>query len=271
MKRYFAGIIFLLSIFQVCAQETKPVEFVIETPFGQIEGFLYDDTPLHRDNFMKLIKEGWYEESDINKIIPGLYIQGGSNKEGKSDPEYTIPNEVKPEHIHKKGALSAAWPNSRFNYEGVSSGSQFFIVQGVDITEEFLNKIELQRAESEDYKQNLAMRLFHQSTDPQLKQKLEKAIKDRKKTDMLELVKPFEEEAKRLIEEEQIYKFSDLQRSVYLSEGGAPELDGSYTVFGEITKGMDVVDKISKVKIISPDKPKDSIKITITIKEPKEE
>lgn len=257
----------LLWAVQIFAQEEKPITFVIETPFGEIEGILYDDTPLHRDNFVKLIEEGWYEESDINKVVPGLYIQGGSDKEGKMDPGYTIPGEMKPEHIHKRGALAASWPNPRANYEGVSSGAQFFIVQGVDVAEEFLDKIESQRAESEEYKNEVAMRLFYQSDDPQIQRDLDQARKERNKEKMEAVITTFREEARRLIEEEKIYEFSDYQRSIYLAEGGSPELDGSYTVFGEITKGMDVVDRISKVRIVSPDRPKEAIKIKIKLKE----
>lgn len=265
MKQIFMTAALIAFALQIFAQEKKPVEFIIETPYGQIEGFLYDDTPLHRDNFVKLVKEGWYEESDINKVIPGLYIQGGSDKEGNLEPDYTISNEVKPEHIHKRGALAAAWPNKRTNFEGVSSGSQFMIIQGVEVVEEFLDKIESQRAESPQYKEELAMQL--QARDPEAQKELEQIIKNRDKEKLISLMQPFQDEARRLIEEEKIYKFSDHQRNVYLSEGGAPELDGKHTVFGEITEGMDVVSKISRVRIVSPDKPKEPIKITIKIKE----
>lgn len=272
MKKFLIITAALLWAVQIFAQEEKqPTAFVMETPWGVIEGILYDDTPLHRDNFIKLINEGWYEETDINTIIPGLYIQGGSDKDGNMDPGYTIPGEIKPEHIHKRGALAAASPSRFGNFDGSSSGAQFFIVQGMDIEEEFLNKVEVQRAESELYRRELTTRLFAQSDDPELKKALDEAFETGNRTTLTSLMTPFEEEARRLIEVEKIYKFSDYQRSTYLSEGGAPELDGSYTVFGEITKGMDVVDKISRVKIVSPNKPKDPLKIKIMIKEEEKE
>jgi peptidyl-prolyl cis-trans isomerase B (cyclophilin B) len=121
------SIIILMSI-NAFAQ--KPVEFVIETSYGNIEGFLYDDTPLHRDNFVKLVGEGWYEGSEFHRVIKNFMIQGGHNKDGSVDPGYTIPAEITNKFFHKKGALSAARMGDHVNPKRESSGCQFYIVQG---------------------------------------------------------------------------------------------------------------------------------------------
>ncbi|MFP4470591.1 MAG: peptidylprolyl isomerase, partial [Bacteroidales bacterium] len=82
-------------------------KFVIHTNYGDIKGVLYNDTPKHRDNFVKLVKEGWYDDSYFHRVIQDFMIQGGHNAEGEVDPGYTIPAEITTEHFHKKGALAA--------------------------------------------------------------------------------------------------------------------------------------------------------------------
>jgi len=129
MKKISITLILLLTmIISTFAQ--KPVEFVIETSYGNIEGFLYDDTPLHRDNFVKLVGEGWYEGSEFHRVINNFMIQGGHHKDGTVDPGYRIPAEITTNHFHKKGALAAARMGDQVNPKRESSGCQFYIVQG---------------------------------------------------------------------------------------------------------------------------------------------
>ena len=104
--------------------------FVIHTDYGDITGMLYNDTPGHRDNFIKLIKEGWFNGSTFHRVINGFMIQGGGKQDGSVDVGYTIPAEFVPARIHKKGALSAARKGDNVNPEKRSSGSQFYLVQG---------------------------------------------------------------------------------------------------------------------------------------------
>ncbi len=110
--------------------QEKMVKFIIHTDYGDIKGLLYNDTPQHRDNFVKLVNEGWYNGSIFHRVIGNFMIQGGQNASGKADPGYTIPAEILPNHIHKKGALSAARMGDQVNPEKASSGSQFYVVQG---------------------------------------------------------------------------------------------------------------------------------------------
>ena len=112
------------------SQTTKPETLVVfHTTMGDITAKLYNDTPLHRDNFIKLINEGWYEDSPFHRIINNFMIQGGHNKDGKVDPGYTIEAEILPNHTHNKGALAAARMGDQVNPEKRSSGCQFYIVQ----------------------------------------------------------------------------------------------------------------------------------------------
>jgi peptidyl-prolyl cis-trans isomerase B (cyclophilin B) len=104
--------------------------FIIHTEYGDMVGMLYNDTPLHRDNFIKLVEEGWFNTSTYHRVIKDFMIQGGGHDDGKADIGYTIPAEILPNHFHKKGALSAARTGDAVNPQKRSSGSQFYIVQG---------------------------------------------------------------------------------------------------------------------------------------------
>lgn len=113
------------------AQTEKPETLIIiHTTMGDITAKLYNDTPQHRDNFIKLINEGWYEGSPFHRVIKNFMIQGGGNADGRQDPGYTVPAEFRTNHYHKKGALSAARMGDQVNPKKASSGSQFYIVQG---------------------------------------------------------------------------------------------------------------------------------------------
>lgn len=126
---------------QSFAQE-KMTKFVIHTDYGDMKGYLYNDTPQHRDNFVKLVNEGWYDDSFFHRVIQNFMIQGGQNADGRRDPGYTVPAEILPNHIHKKGALSAARMGDQVNPTKASSGSQFYIVQGQVYNEPTLDNME---------------------------------------------------------------------------------------------------------------------------------
>ena len=116
------------------AQE-KETLVLIKTTKGNITVKLYNDTPLHRDNFIKLINEGWYNNSPFHRVINNFMIQGGHNEDGSVDPGYTIPAEFRANHFHKKGVLAAARQGDQVNPTKASSGCQFYIVQGQVLTE----------------------------------------------------------------------------------------------------------------------------------------
>lgn len=133
MKRICLIICILLGM-TTQAQE-KETLVLIKTTKGDITVKLYNDTPLHRDNFIKLVKEGWYNNSPFHRVINNFMIQGGQNQDGTLDPGYKVPAEILPNHIHKKGALAAARQADIVNPEKASSGSQFYIVQGQVLAE----------------------------------------------------------------------------------------------------------------------------------------
>ncbi len=192
------------------AQEGDQAEtmFLIKTEYGNIICKLYNDTPMHRDNFLKLVEEGWYNGSNFHRVISGFMIQGGHNADGKVDPGYTIPAEFRSNHFHKRGVISAARMGDDVNPERNSSGCQFYIVQGRRYAANEMSDIESRMD----------------------------------------------------------YKFSEEQIEVYTTIGGTPHLDGSYTVYGEVISGMDVVDQIANIPTIKPgDKPEQEIKFTVEV------
>ena len=197
-------LLLILCVFLgMTAQAQNETKVLIKTNYGDITVMLYDDTPLHRDNFIKLVNEGWYTGSPFHRVIKDFMIQGGQNADGRVDPGYRIPAEIKPNHFHKQGALAAARQGDQVNPQKASSGCQFYIVDGTVYD-------------------NDKMTLIAQRTG---------------KT------------------------FSPEQVQAYTTVGGAPWLDGDYTVFGEVIKGMDVVDKIAGQQKDGNDRPLEDIKI----------
>lgn len=133
MKKFCLIICILLGM-TAQAQE-KETLVLIKTTKGDITVKLYNDTPLHRDNFIKLINEGWYNDSPFHRVIKDFMIQGGQNQNGVVDPGYTVPAEFRANHFHKKGALAAARQGDHVNPTKASSGCQFYIVQGQVLNE----------------------------------------------------------------------------------------------------------------------------------------
>ena len=121
------------------SQGEKQVKVLISTEFGDMTAVLYNETPQHRDNFVKLVNEGWYEGSPFHRVMKNFMIQGGQNADGRMDPGYTVPAEFIEGKYHKYGALAAARKGDQVNPEKASSGSQFYIVQGQVTTFETLD------------------------------------------------------------------------------------------------------------------------------------
>ena len=137
-------LLLILCVFLGMAAQAqdKETKVLIKTNYGNITVMLYNDTPLHRDNFIKLVNEGWYNGSPFHRVIKDFMIQGGQNADGRLDPNYKIPAEIKSNHFHKKGALAAARQADQVNPQKMSSGSQFYIVQGQVWNETQLNMFE---------------------------------------------------------------------------------------------------------------------------------
>ena len=235
----------------------------LETTMGNITVALYNETPKHRDNFIKLVKEGVYDSTLFHRVIKQFMIQAGDPDSknasdtamlGSGDVGYTIPAEFNPKFFHKKGVLAAARQGDDVNPEKASSGCQFYIVTGRKFTEPQLlgmeNKINEQREEA----------LF----DSLARQHMKEIYKMRKAGDnagLLELQDTLEAQARELADKEEKFRFTPEQIKAYSTRGGAPHLDGSYTVFGEVTEGMEVVDNIEIAKTNRADRPIENIRI----------
>lgn len=138
-------IIMISMFFGSMSYSQNETMFKIHTDYGDITCMLYNDTPEHRDNFIKLIKEGWFNTSTFHRVIKDFMIQGGGHEDGTVDVGYTIPAEFTPDHIHKKGALSAARQGDAVNPQKRSSGSQFYLVQGKTYTDQELANLEMRK------------------------------------------------------------------------------------------------------------------------------
>lgn len=144
MKKILLLLAVVLSIQLMAQNEEKETKVLIKTEYGNMTVILYNDTPMHRDNFIELVEKGWYNGSNFHRIIQNFMIQGGGGANGQQDPGYTTPAEFRPNHIHKKGALSAARQGDQVNPTKASSGSQFYIVQGEQFNNQQLSNFSAQ-------------------------------------------------------------------------------------------------------------------------------
>lgn len=214
-------LVMLLSLVAVMASCSSKKEYMVRmfTTAGVIDMKLYDETPEHRDNFVKLVKEQRYDSLLFHRVIRNFMIQGGDPDSkyaapgkllGEGDLGYTVEPEFMPElHFHRRGALAAAREGDDVNPTKASSASQFYIVWGNVFTKEQLDRLKTQ------YKQRTGKDI---TITPE-------------------------------------------QFEVYTTIGGTPHLDGDYTVFGEVVKGLEVVDAIQNVKCDENDRPLRDVRI----------
>ena len=243
--------------------DNKMTKVKLETTLGDIVVELYNETPQHRDNFIKLVKEGYYDGVLFHRVIKDFMIQTGDGNSknagpettlGDGDPGYTIEAEfVYPQYFHKRGALAAARTGDQVNPERRSSGSQFYIVTGKIYSSDELNMMAKRLADMK--KQDIFRRLVTENNAKiqQLQQSQDTAGLQALQN---ELIQQTEAEAANVA-----VKFTDEQIDAYTSVGGTPHLDGQYTVFGEVVSGMDVVDKIQNTTTGRMDRPTVDIKI----------
>lgn len=222
MRHIAFSLLFLISLYATAQQIDNRARVIISTNKGDITVALYDETPLHRDNFIKLCKMHYFDHLIFHRVIKDFMIQSGDpnsrNATGKNDqlgnggPGYEIPAEILyPKLFHRRGVLAAAREGDDVNPERKSSGSQFYIVWGKNFT-----KSELRKQEK-----------LMQQKDPE-------------------------------------FKIPNDVKKVYETCGGCPHLDGKYTVFGEVTSGLDIVDSIQKVPTGEFDRPLQDVVILST-------
>ena len=234
----------------------------IKTSLGDITVRLYDETPLHRDNFIKLAKEGYYNGTLFHRVIKNFMIQGGDPDSkgaaagvqlGTGGPGYTVPAEfVYPQYFHKKGALAAARQSDQVNPEKKSSGSQFYIVTGEVYSAGKLTQLEKQ----------LEQRMLQSIFDSLVVENRDKILQLRRNRDQAGIAAIQEQLQKDTFAKAKEMgkpKFTDAQREAYTTIGGTPFLDNDYTVFGEVEEGMDVIDAIQNVATGVGDRPNNDV------------
>ena len=236
----------------------------IETTMGDIIVKLYDETPNHRDNFIKLVENGTYEGTLFHRVIKDFMIQAGDPDSkgapkgqmlGSGDVGYTVPAEfVYPQLFHKKGALAAARQGDNVNPEKASSGCQFYIVTGRVFNDSTLLSMEEQK------NQNKFTSVFNALAQKHMKE-IYQMRRNNDQEGLMNLQDSLFVETQKQMEGEPEFKFTEEQRQAYTTIGGTPHLDGEYTVFGEVIEGMDVVDKIQQVSTNASDRPDDDIVI----------
>lgn len=247
-----------------------PVIVKISTPKGDIRVRLYDETPQHRDNFVKLVNEGFYNGTLFHRVIKDFMIQGGDPDSigapagkmlGTGGPGYNVPAEiVYPQLFHKRGALAAARQSDEVNPERESSGSQFYLVYGKVYTPQELKQMEKQMSMQQE------QAIFNKLVQQNRAQILE-LRKARNQAGLQELQDQLIAETKKQMKELPAPKFTPEQQEAYTTIGGTPFLDNQYTVFGEVESGMEVVAKIQQCATLSADRPKEDISMTMTIEQ----
>ena len=238
----------------------------IKTSEGDIIIRLYDETPKHRDNFLKLAKEGYYNGTLFHRVIKDFMIQGGDPNSknapkgkvlGTGGPDYTIPAEfVYPQLFHKRGALSAARTGDEVNPERASSGSQFYIVWGKTFKPAELKQMEYQMAMQQE------QQVFNQLTREH-HEEIINLRRNRDRAGLQELQDELIEQTKTTCKQQGKPSFTEEQIEVYTNVGGTPFLDNQYTVFGEVEEDLDIVERIQNCNTDRNDRPTEDIKIEV--------
>ena len=246
--------------------QMNETQVLMHTSMGDIQLKLYNETPKHRDNFIQLVKDGTYNGLLFHRVIKDFMIQGGDvtskdapmNKSlGAGDLGYTVPAEFNyPKYFHKKGALCAARTGDEVNPERASSASQFYIVTGKKYLEAELNQIEKQLENR--LKQSIFARLQAENK-PKIMEYYRSGNKEELAILRDTLIGKTELEAEKRKDETKLPK--EL-REIYKTEGGFPFLDNQYTVYGEVVKGIEVVEAIQNVKTNKQDRPTENVVIT---------
>lgn len=240
----------------------------IHTRMGDIVVRLYDETPLHRDNFVRLAREGYYDGTLFHRVIRDFMIQGGDpdskgapagKQLGMGGPDYTLEAEICPGLIHKRGALAAARTGDEVNPERRSSGSQFYIVWGQVYSEGQMNQLARQM-------------------EMQLRQDVFRQLSREHRDEVMTLRRNHDREGLQALQDRLAAQadaevkarggaLTVSQREVYTTVGGTPHLDGQYTVFGEVESGLDVVEQIIMCDTYPGDRPVDDVSMTIEVVE----
>jgi len=247
----------------------------IQTMLGDIVVRLYDETPIHRDNFVKLVKDGYYDGTLFHRVIKDFMIQGGDPDSkgapagkmlGVGGPDYTLEAEIKGGIFHKRGALAAARQGDEVNPERRSSGSQFYIVWGQVYNEGQLRQFSKQLKMQQVQQAFNALAASHRDEIMQMRRERLRVGDGtsgiRNRAGLQELQEKLAAEAEKQVKGGGL---TEEQQKIYSTIGGTPHLDGQYTVFGEVEEGLDVVEMIQGTATGRGDRPIDDIEMRITV------
>ena len=243
----------------------KEKHVVIETTMGTMVVKLYDDTPLHRDNFVKHVEAGYYEGTLFHRIIKDFMAQGGDPNSkgaaqgvqlGNGGPGYTIPAEFRANHWHKKGALCAARQGDNVNPNRESSGSQFYLVTG-----KVSSKAQIESMCSQVNAKEENVKIGEYLRKPENKAHMDAVVYCQQNRNQDSLIKVIEGIKPEALEGFERFEYSKEAIKDYETIGGTPFLDQNYTVFGEIVEGIEVLDAIGQVATQPGDRPVEDVKI----------
>jgi len=272
MKRSITTLFVLTLLFTSCAKDKTDFIVTIKTPYGDMVAILYDETPKHKENFIKLAKEHYFDSLMFHRVMQGFMIQGGDPDSrnaqpgqplGRGGPGHTVDAEFIPSLFHKKGALSAARQPDQVNPAKASSGSQFYIVQGTVIPQEEIDNLRYDQMQlmtglrkmledpANKPLQDTLTQLYYSGNIQAYQKALFACAPQVEKTTGLKVIKDIPEE----------------RIKAYTTVGGAPHLDDQYTVFGQIIKGLDVIDKIAAVQRDQADRPVEDVRMVVTVEE----
>jgi peptidylprolyl isomerase len=265
-RLFIAAIVALM--FTACAQSQNQTKVIVHTSLGDMTIVLYNETPKHRDNFIKLANEHYFDSLLFHRVINGFMIQGGDPQSknapagqmlGNGGPSYKIPAEIVfPNYFHKKGALAAARMSDQQNPQKESSGSQFYIVQGEIIGKENLPQLESMLSQKK--KQQAGYKAIEPFADSlRYYQQVRDSAKWANVRDRAVAA------AEKAAEAEPAFVMPQAMKDAYSTIGGTPSLDGEYTVFGEVVSGLEVIDKIAAVQRDGNDRPLQDVKMWIEV------
>lgn len=262
----------LLALLTVGCAEKKEI-VIFETPYGEMTAILYDETVLHKENFLKLAKSGKYNDVLFHRVIENFMIQTGDLSTGASekDANYRIDAEfMSPRYFHEKGALAAARRGDETNPEKRSSGSQFYIVQGEKYDDEglklrakrrqflklyplFQRAIKTDRAVELTEKWAYHTNKYQEDTTYDFASAQEGLILNSQPT-LEKTFGPLDDPG-----------YNDIQKQVYATIGGAPHLDAEYTVFGKVVEGLEVIDKVAAQATDDRDRPLEEMRLRVRV------
>ncbi len=266
IRSFYFFVVFVCFSLSGYAQSNK---VRVSTHLGSMTFMLYDDTPKHRDAFLELVNEGYFNETLFYRVIQDFLIQGGSKSSrnappgkriGYGDPDKTVDDEILPHHFHKKGALCAPRQPDEVNPFKQSDISQFFIIKGRLYSEGELDTMEIA------VNRPIRNKIIRKYLTDEVRAELD-ALKEMKE---VEAFRKIADKVKQQIETEYslqtgLLEFSDEQRKAYTTVGGYTDLDGKYTVFGECISGFEVIDKIASLKTDKNNRPFTDVKMTVTV------